>query len=244
MEILAIEQDPTEDLGRLGQWLTDAGLAPQLVRPHAGDALPHDVSVHAAVVVTGGGPAEAPWHPDLESLLRRAVRYRVPTLAVGSGAHLLAAAHGGQVAPAAEGPAYGPALAARRDAAGHDPLFNEVPFTPDVLHWHRDEVAALPQQAVLLAASLRCAHEAFRVGATAWGLCFHIEADTSMVAHWAERDAAALRDAGVDPAQVRDAVAAVRDDLAEVWQPFADRFAALVRGERDVARPGLPMMGQ
>lgn len=244
MEILAIEQDPTDDLRRLGQWLAEAGLAPRPVRPHAGDPLPDDVSEHAAVVVTGGGPAEAPWHPDLESLLRRAVRYRVPALAVGSGAHLLAAAHGGRVASAAEGPAYGPALAARRDAAGDDPLFNQVPFTPDVLHWHRDEVVELPQQAVLLAASLRYPHEAFRVGPVAWGLCFHIGADAPMVADWAERDAAALRDAGVDPAQVRDATAVVADDLAEVWQPFTARFAALVRGEREPARPGLPLLGQ
>jgi hypothetical protein len=35
---------------------------------------------------------------------------------------------------------------------------------------------------------------------------------------------------------------AVMDDLAEVWQPFAARFAALARGEK-TARADLPVLG-
>ena len=71
----------------------------------------------------------------------------------------------------------GPALVGRRDAADGDPLFKWVPLLPDVLQWHRDEITELPLGAVLLAASTRYPHQAFRLGDRAWGLQFHIECD-------------------------------------------------------------------
>lgn len=176
---LVIENDPTDDIRRLGDWLTAAGLPLATVRPHAGEPLPADLDGYAALVVLGGpqhaypGPAGEPtaaWLPACESLLRKAVRHRVPTLGVCLGAQLLATAHGGAAAPATAGPEIGPALVARRDAAESDPLFAQVPFTPDVLQWHHDEITELPAGAVLLAASTRYPHQAFRVGTAAWGL--------------------------------------------------------------------------
>lgn len=244
--MLVIEQDPTEDLRRVGEWLLGAGLRPGTTRPYAGDPLPPDLSGYAALVVTGGGPdgTEAPWHAEVESLLRKGVRHRVPTLALGTGAYLLAAAHGGRAAEAGAGPVYGPGLVARRDVADHDPLFREVPFTPDVVQWRHWELAELPHQAVLLAASPRYPHEAFRVGPAAWGMQFQIGPDAAQVAAWADRDDARLRAQGLDPGDVRAAAEAVLDDLAEVWQPFIARFAALARGELAPATPDLPVLGR
>lgn len=248
-DLLVIENDPTDDIRRLGEWLTAAGLRLHVLRPHAGEPLPADLAGYAALVVLGGsGPAypaaeRPPWLAGCEALLRKAVRHRVPTLAICLGAQLLATAHGGQVAPGSAGPELGPALVARRDAAESDPLFAQVPFTPDVLQWHHDEITELPYGAVLLAASTRYPHQAFRLGPAAWGLQFHIEPDAELVGRWAADNAELLRELGRDPAELAGAAAAVMDDLAEVWQPFAARFAALVRGELDVAtRPGLPIV--
>jgi GMP synthase-like glutamine amidotransferase len=250
---LVIENDAHDDVRRLGQWLTAAGLALQVVRPHTGQPLPADLTGYAALVVLGGGaqayPDEhgepsAPWLPACESLLRKAVRYRVPTLAVCLGAQLLATAHGGTVAPAAAGPEIGPQLVARRDAADLDPLFAAVPFTPDVLQWHHDEITELPVGAVLLAASPHCPYQAFRQGPVAWGLQFHIEVDSAMVAVWIGRNHDRLRALGRDPAQLQAATDATMDDLAEVWQPFAARFAALARGELAAPRADLPLLGR
>lgn len=232
--MLVIENDPADDIRRLGEWLTGAGLRLTTVRPHAGQALPEHLAGYDALVVLGGGQrAYAPeaWLPACESLLRKAVRHRVPVLAICLGAQLLATAHGGRVAPGSQGPEIGPALVARRDAAEADPLFARVPFTPDVIQWHHDEITQLPPGAVLLAASTRYPHQAFRIGPAAWGLQFHIEPDPAMVADWAGRNAALLAELGRDPEELVEAAAAVMDDLAEVWQPFAARFAALVRGE-------------
>ena len=111
------------------------------------------------------GTPGAPWFPALEGLLRKAVRHRVPTLGVCLGAQLLATAHGGTVERSTVRPGDRPARwSARRDAADDDPLFGAVPLLPDVLQWHRDEITELPLGAVLLAASTRYPHQAFRLG--------------------------------------------------------------------------------
>jgi GMP synthase-like glutamine amidotransferase len=252
---LVIENDPTDDARRLGDWLTAAGLDLQVVRAHAGEPIPDELDGFAALVVLGGeqdafdDPASVPnvaWFPKLESLLRKAVRHRVPTLAICLGAQLLAQAHGGQVQRGAGGPEIGPKLVARRDAADRDPLFASVPMLPDVLQWHRDEVAELPHGAVLLAASTDYPHQAFRVGDCAWGLQFHIECDPDMIGDWAADSEAQLAELGIDPATLVERTEAVMDDMAEVWQPFAARFASVARGELSTA-PGigqaLPLLG-
>lgn len=246
---LVIENDPTDDIRRLGEWLTESQLELAVVRPHAGDALPETLDGYDALVVLGGAQhayetdRDEGWFPALESLLRKAVRHRTPTLAVCLGAQLLATAHGGTVEPAATGPEIGPALVARRDAAESDPLFARVPFTPDVLQWHRDEITQLPSGAVLLAASTRSPHQAFRLGDRAWGTQFHIECDTNMIAGWVARNLPVLAELDLDPDAVVAACAAVMPDIEDVWQPFAARFAALARGELPEARARLPLLG-
>ncbi|MFG1917596.1 type 1 glutamine amidotransferase [Micromonospora sp. NPDC048898] len=250
---LVIENDPTDEARRLGEWLTEAGLELRVVRPHAGDELPADLEGYAALVVLGGdqqayplpdGSPGAPWFPAVEGLLRKAVRYRVPTLAVCLGAQLLATAHAGLVERSPSGPEIGPGVVGRRDAAEHDPLFRYVPLIPDVLQWHADEITELPRGATLLAASTRYPHQAFRLGDRAWGLQFHIECDTEMIADWAT-DSTQLAELGYDPELVVAACASVLADVEEVWQPFAARFAALALGELDdsTIRRGLPLLG-
>lgn len=247
-----IQNDEDDDPRRLGQWLAGAGLRLHTVRPYAGEPLPADLDGYAALVVLGGGQHaypdpdggnDAAWLPGCEALLRRAVRRRVPTLAVCLGAQLLATAHGGTVAPAAAGPEIGPQLVARRDAAGADPLFAQVPFTPDVIQWHHDEITLLPSGAVLLAASTHYPHQAFRIGPAAWGLQFHIEPDLPMVRRWVATNRELLDTLGRDPDRLLADTAAVLDDIAEVWQPFATRFAATARGELAPAATDLPLLG-
>ncbi|MGE5828583.1 MAG: type 1 glutamine amidotransferase [Micromonosporaceae bacterium] len=248
---LLVETDPTDDARRLGDWLAAAGLEVDVVRPHRGDPLPDTLDGYAAFVVLGGeqhaypgpdGQPDAPWLRRLESLLRKAVRHDVATLGVCLGAQLLATAHGGAVGPAAAGPEIGARLVARRDAADRDPIFAAVPMLPDVIQWHLDEVHELPAGAVLLAASTDYPHQAFRIGARAWGLQFHIECDTAMVADWVASNEPLLDELGYAPDAVVTRADAVMDDLAEVWQPFAQRFAALARGEG--GRRELPLVGQ
>jgi GMP synthase-like glutamine amidotransferase len=252
---LVIENCHDDDARRLGEWLTDAGLELVVSRAHAGDPVPASLDGYAALVVLGGdqhaypgpdGEPGAPWFPELEALLRTAVRDRVPTLAICLGAQLLATAHVGTVTPAASGPEIGAELVAKRDVAERDPLFGKVPMLPDVIQWHHDEVSELPVGAVLLAASSNYPHQAFRLGDRAWGLQFHIECDTAMIAEWADEAGPLLDRLGRTRDEVVAGVDAVMPDLAEVWQPFAARFAWLARGELDeppAAGRQLPLLG-
>lgn len=237
---LVVEHSASDGAGRLGDWLAGAGLLLDVRTPVDGDPLP-GVDGYAAVVVMGGGMGAyddrvAPWLPATRSLLRDAVRTGVPVLGVCLGAHLLAAALGGQVRPGDEGPEIGPGLVAKRDAAASDRLFAMVPFTPDVLQWHWDVVTELPAGATLLASSTRYPHQAFRVGEAAWGVQFHLETTPETVRRWAAEDAARLAEEGYDvlAALERWDLEAMHADLAEVWEPVARRFAELAR-ERQYA---------
>lgn len=253
---LVIENDPTDDVRLLGEWLIAAGLELDVVRPHTGEALPSDLGGFAAVVVLGGaqhaypGPAGepgAPWFDQLESLLRKAVRAATPTLGICLGAQLLATAHAGTVAPSAAGPEFGAHLVAKRDAAEKDPLFGPLPMLPDVIQWHHDEVTELPLNAVLLASSTRHNVQAFRLGEAAWGVQFHLECDTAMLASWVADEAEMLAAEGLDGDVLVAYADTLTDDLFEVWHPFATRFAAVARGELAPAQPlpgrQLPLLG-
>jgi len=243
-----VQNHHSDDPRLLGEWLVEAGLDLDVVRPYDGEALPEDLTGYAAFVVLGGAqsvvdgaPREA-WFDRLESLFRKAVRDAVPTLAVCLGAQLLALANGGTVQVSEAGPELGPGLVAKRDAAERDVLFAPVPMLPDVFQWHFDEVTELPLRAVLLATSTKYPHQAFRLGEAAWGLQFHVEADTAMVADWAAGNEAVLAELGTSADEVVAAVDAIMDDLFEVWQPVATRFAAFARGELKPVRD-LPVLG-
>jgi GMP synthase-like glutamine amidotransferase len=134
---------------------------------------------------------------------------------------LLALAAGGRVARHPVGAERGFGLVRRADAAVDDPVFRTVPFLPDVVHWHSDEVNVLPPGAVALARGEHTEHQAIRVGANAWGLQFHVEVDETMLVRWAEAD-------GLDPGFVVPFPAEV--DLERTWRPSAESFARIVRG--------------
>lgn len=239
--VLVVEPDRSCAVGRLGDWLADAGLLLDVRSGEEGAALPAPRSYSALVVMGGSMGAyddEAyPWLPAVRDLLRVAVGERVPTLGICLGGQLLAGALGGRIRPGDEGPEIGPALVAKRDAAAGDRLFGSVPFTPDVLQWHWDVVDRLPDGATLLASSTRYPNQAFRVGETAWGTVFHVETVPEQVRGWIAEDTELFAEHGWDlPATAAHwDLDAFHADLAEVWQPFAQRFAEMAR-ERDAAR--------
>ncbi|MFD7657313.1 type 1 glutamine amidotransferase [Actinosynnema sp. NPDC059797] len=237
--LLVLQPDRDDPPARLGEWLTAAGAVLDVVEPYA-EPLPATLDGYDGVVCLGGAmgaldDAEHPWLADVRRLLSEAVSRRLPLLAVCLGAQLLAAATGGQVRRAAQGPEVGVMLVAKRDAAGEDPLFADLPWTPDVLQFHSDEVSLLPPTAVLLASSPKCANQAFRVGERAYGVQFHIETTPEVVLKWAEGHpaaAAGARSGWLDPVRLD----AAHEDIREVWQPFCARFARLAAGELTIQR--------
>jgi GMP synthase-like glutamine amidotransferase len=234
-----VQNDPSADLRLLGDWLTGAGVRSVMLQAYAGEPFPADLAGYGGLVVLGGaqdafdapdGSPGAPWFPALKALLRVARRDRVPTLAICLGAQLVAETFGGVVQRSTAGYEIGPRLVAKRDVGAQDALFAPVPFMPDVLQWHGDDITELPPDAVLLAVSPRHGHEAFRLGDRMWALQFHLECDLAMVTSWADEDPERLAALGIDRDLLLARTEEVLPDLEEVWRPFAERFAALATG--------------
>ena len=72
-------------------------------------------------------------------------------------------------------------------------------------------------------------HQAFRVGRHVYGIQFHIETTPEIVAEWAERDVVGVAATPFDADEITARTTAAHPDIAEVWAPFAGRFAGLVR---------------
>ncbi|MBB4968235.1 GMP synthase-like glutamine amidotransferase [Saccharothrix violaceirubra] len=232
--VLVVQPDETDPPARLGDWLADAGADPVVLRPYAGDPVPDTLDGYRALVCLGGvmgalDDVAFPWLADLRRLLSHAVAKRVPVLAVCLGAQLLAVATGGQVRRGVNGSEIGLGLVAKRDVAKDDVLFAELPWTPDVLQFHQDEIALLPPTAELLASSPAYANQAFRVGPAAYGLQFHIETTADIVLDWVVRSpglAASVPPSRFDP----ERLARGHEDIEEVWRPFVERFVRFASG--------------
>jgi GMP synthase-like glutamine amidotransferase len=235
--ILVLEHDPSDPVQRLGEWLTEAGAELVVCRPHAGDEVPE--AGFDALVCMGGHMSSrddgaTPWLAATKRLLRRVIADGTPTLGVCLGAQLLALAGGGTVETGPDGPEIGAYLTAKRDAAGDDPLFADVPMTPDVMQCHDDVVSVLPPGSVLLLSSTGYPHQAWRQGQAAWAVQFHPEATAAVVREWAGRH-------GVTGGPRLGPQLDEADDAAsEVWRDFAHRFVALI-ARPPAARATLPI---
>ncbi|HEY8925931.1 MAG TPA: glutamine amidotransferase, partial [Polyangia bacterium] len=96
-----------------------------------------------------------------------------------------------------------------------------------VLHWHGDTYD-LPAGAVRLAATDVCPNQAFRIGARAFGLQFHVEADGALAKRWAVEDADFVRAARGEDGPA--AVIAESERLADGARAAGDRMIRNIVG--------------
>jgi GMP synthase (glutamine-hydrolysing) len=186
--LLVIQPDPLTVLDRFGEWLSDAEVVTDVVRPFAGDVVPEHLETDGLLVMGGRmsvwHDGDHPWLADVRRLLRHAVQADRPTLGICLGGQLLAQAFGGAVTTGDQGVEAGVIRVEWRPESRSDALFSGLPTPFPVGSLHGDAVARLPDAAVWLGRSAMYRYQAFRVGPSAWGVQFHPELAFSTYRAW------------------------------------------------------------
>lgn len=130
-------------------------------------------------MVIMGGPMGAldsdvyPWLVAEKEFIAKAIQQNKKVLGICLGAQLIASACGAEVYPNAEKEIGWYSVSLTLEAQSH-PLFSDFPQKLDVLHWHGDTFT-LPKNAIHLARSTACEHQAFILNEHVLAVQFHLE---------------------------------------------------------------------
>lgn len=182
-----IQNDPEVPPGNLAEHLT---VSYQLHYPYLDGQLPEIADISALIVLGGAmganDDARYPFLCGLKRLIREIVAHNKPFLGICLGGQLLAAALGAQVV-SRRWEELGTQTVQLTAEGLADPLFKGLQEQFTTFQWHNDSFD-LPDGSVLLASSAACPHQAFRIGANAWGLQFHPEVNEAIIRNWAAWD--------------------------------------------------------
>lgn len=138
------------------------------------DRLPKDAG---DLLLVMGGPMSVndsdSWIAEETAFIRSALLAGTPVIGVCLGSQLMAKALGATVRPG-KALEIGMTPVRLTAEAKQDPVFTTLPDFFDVFEWH-GEIFNLPQGCVPLAGSTIAPLQAFRYGAKAYGLLFHLE---------------------------------------------------------------------
>ncbi|MFQ6539173.1 MULTISPECIES: type 1 glutamine amidotransferase [Aphanothece] len=204
--LLVVQHLEREGPGLFAQAAAARGWELQVFRPDRGEPLPEPGPGDLLLVLGGpmgvaqiGDPA-LPWLAAEVALLERVLRQQRPVVGICLGAQLLAHAAGGAVEPLAIGTAATPVREVGWGAVSfsrtpeQEPLLVGLDPSELVLHWHGDRIL-LPEGATLLASSLLCREQMFRLGSRALGLQFHVELLPDDLERWLQEDGAYVEEA-------------------------------------------------
>lgn len=232
--VLVIENDAIAPLDLVQEWLTDAGLEVDIIKPHLGDLMPGAIPANYAGVIALGGTMGAhddeqfDWLTPQRALMKDAIAQDFPFVGICLGAQMLATAVDGQSVRTPM-PEAGLVHVTINSQVKDDQLFGDLagqvlPATG----WHQDYIVDLPQDAVVIASTEACPVHAFRIGTNVYGMQFHPEVSVQTVQKWATPRNDVLTKLGKTPEAAVTEVAQVHPELVETWRPVFERWAKLV----------------
>jgi GMP synthase (glutamine-hydrolysing) len=196
---IVLQHAPHEGPGRVRGAFERAGFEVAVRRLFAGAPMPELHELDALILMGGPmglGDLHDPRYPFLSpeiELVRACLAAGKPLFGICLGAQLLAYAAGARVFAMSSGDEQRSVREVGWGAvhfvasAAEEPLLEGLGLAELVLHWHGDTFE-LPLGARLLASSLPCEHQMFRLG-KALGIQFHIEVDELDIERWLEEDA-------------------------------------------------------
>lgn len=146
-----------------------------------------DIDDLEAVLLLGGPmnvyeEQKYPFLKQEDSFLKEMIRRDIPTLGICLGAQLIAKAAGASIKRALH-KEIGFSRIRLTDESGLDSLFENIIYPLEVFQWHEDTYD-LPSEAILLARSDECEHQAFRFKNNIYGLQFHCEITDKQIREW------------------------------------------------------------
>lgn len=235
--VAVLQHEPQTGLGTFSRLLDKAGVDYEVLETGGTAPLPDIAWFDGAIVLGGSLGAHEPSLLEAESWIREAVRRGTPLLGICLGGQMLARALGGFVERGSR-PEVGIVDVFLTEAARRDSLFCNLPRRFPALAWHEDAFR-IPQGAVPLAGSIAYEHQAFRFGASAYGLQFHPEVRPDDLGRWANvpgyRDL--LKRAGADCEDVMWGLERVRPELDALGEQLLMSWLRLVTGTSAVRQP-------
>ena len=177
MRAVCLKHVPFEGPGAFATALTERGVSlERYLVPQ--DGLPKDAG---DVLIVMGGPMSVndsdSWIVQETEFIRSAILAGKPVIGVCLGSQFMAKSLGATVRPG-KALEIGMTPVRLTNEGKHDPVFGPCPESFSVFEWH-GEVFDLPNDCVPLAGSEIAPLQAFRYGARAYGLLFHLEMEES-----------------------------------------------------------------
>lgn len=194
-----------EDLGCLAPVLEAEGYKIEMIEAPLHPLASLDMTLADLLIILGGpigafDEAQYPFLLDELELIRQRLASGKPMLGICLGAQLIARALGANVAAMGHKEiGFGPITLT--DAGRNSVLAPLAQGTP-VLHWHGDQFD-IPAQAVRLAATDACPHQAFSVGDQVLALQFHLEVAPQALEAWLVGHANELHHQRINPCELR-----------------------------------------
>ncbi|MEY4340066.1 MAG: hypothetical protein RLZ14_1916 [Actinomycetota bacterium] len=216
--VLYLVHHPTWTSSRIIDVLCSMGHDVEVRCPPAGDPVPQQAAEFDGIVVGGHhwSVDEGHLHPSVDAevaLARAAVAEGVPYFGICFGAQALAAAHGVASEGRSDGVAEYGFYPLHATPEGAD-LFDGLSH---VFQSHFKACLAVPEGGVLLASSEAFEVQAFRLGASAYGVQFHPDARLDMIEGWWPDNEYLHHHPGIQPLAQQLVDAALHEQSIQRW---------------------------